>query len=284
MNSLIDFCFEGGISQYIAVTRHGARWVDGVDRCKTWFDKKSLKLAVKYLLENCYFTIGNNVFRQCIGIPMGSDPAPFFANLFLYYYENKWLNKLRKTDLQKARKFTNTFRFIDDLGSINDGGEFGRRYSEIYPPEMELGKENEGTMHASFLDLELSIVDRKFNMKLFDKRDSFPFDIVRMPYASSNMPSKIFYSSIGAEILRVARATTEKECFCSSSKKLIERMKNQGGKEHRIVKTLNKSFGKHSKEPHPCCLSAVTQCSGGTFWLKRKWLIQSLANLSYGHF
>ena len=27
---------------------------------------------------------------QKIGIPMGSDPAPFMANLFIYY-ENRWV-------------------------------------------------------------------------------------------------------------------------------------------------------------------------------------------------
>ena len=30
---------------------------------------------------------------------MGSDPAPFIANLFLYYYENKWIPKMKKSNL-----------------------------------------------------------------------------------------------------------------------------------------------------------------------------------------
>ena len=51
----------------------------------------SLKKAVKYLMNNCYFQLGNKVFRQIIGIPMGSDPAPFFANLFLYHLHEKYL-------------------------------------------------------------------------------------------------------------------------------------------------------------------------------------------------
>ena len=31
---------------------------------------------------------------------MGSDPAQFFVNLFLYYYENKWINKTKKLTLE----------------------------------------------------------------------------------------------------------------------------------------------------------------------------------------
>ena len=72
--------------------------------------------------------------------------------------------------------------FIDDLAAINDGVcLFKRSFRDIYPPELAPKQENIGSVSATFLDLEFSITDRKFNIKLFDKRDSFPFAIVRMP-------------------------------------------------------------------------------------------------------
>ena len=49
----------------------------------------------------------------------------FFAHLFLYYYENKWIKKIKKTGMRMARRFTNTFRFIGDLAVLNDIGESG---------------------------------------------------------------------------------------------------------------------------------------------------------------
>ena len=84
---------------------------------------------------------------------MVSDPALFFANLFLYFYESKWINELKKNDLIKARKLCNIFRFIDDLNSINDGGEFESNFSKIYPEELQLSKENNDKQEASSLDL-----------------------------------------------------------------------------------------------------------------------------------
>ena len=42
----------------------------------------SLKQAVKDLLKKLFFKVGSQIFGQAIGIPMGSDPAPFFASLF----------------------------------------------------------------------------------------------------------------------------------------------------------------------------------------------------------
>ena len=50
-------------------------------------------------------------------------------------------------------------------------------YSNIYPEELQLGKENTDKHEASFLDLNIKIKDGKFHFGLFDKRDSFPFSI-----------------------------------------------------------------------------------------------------------
>ena len=60
-------------------------------------------------------------YRHRIGIPTGSDHAPFFANLFLHYYISRWILQLRKSGKRRARRFAITFRFIDDLTTINDG-------------------------------------------------------------------------------------------------------------------------------------------------------------------
>ena len=85
-------------------------------------------------MSNCYFTVGSHVFRQIIGIPMGSDPAPFMANLFLYFYENKFILEIKKIDIARAKRFSYVFRFIDDLNSLNDWDEFLNSHKDIYPP------------------------------------------------------------------------------------------------------------------------------------------------------
>ena len=83
---------------------------------------------------------------------MGSDPVPFFANLFLFFYESKWLKYYRVT-----RKCGNIFRFIDDLIAINDGNEFENHYNEIFPLELILKKENTSHTETIVLDPQLYI-------------------------------------------------------------------------------------------------------------------------------
>ena len=73
------------------------------------------------------------------------------------------------------------------------------------------------------MDLVIKIKDRKFQFGHFDKRESFPFGIVRMPEKSSNVPSSIVYSATGAESLRIARASNNTASFSIAIKLPIAR-------------------------------------------------------------
>ena len=245
LNQLIDFCFKGWEDKHIAVTKFGAKWVTDQTKYDLVFSKKDVKNALQFLMSSCFFTLGNLLFKQVIGIPMGSDPAPFMANLFLYFYENKWLMQLKKQDLVSARKFGNTFRFIDDLCAINDDGLFEKHYKEIYPRELELKKEHGGN-RAAFLDLDLKIAERQFSISLFDKRDAFPFSIVRMPHRKSNIPTNMFYATLGSEVLRIGRTTSHLDDFLTSTSSLLTRMRNQGAENQAISKVLRKMYGRHN--------------------------------------
>ena len=262
LNELTDFCFNGCITSKIVIHKNEARWChssnSNLNKDKIQLDKDHVKDAIAYLLDNCFFSIGDNVFKQVIGIPMGSDPAPFMANLFLYYYESKFLKEYKNTNPAKASKFNNVFRFIDDLCAINDDEEFEKNIIKIYPVELELKKENIGYEEATFLDLNINTKNKKFAIKLYDKRDDFNFTIVRMPFLSNNMPSRIFYSSFSSELLRIARCTTAKNDFLSSCRILIKRMFSQGAegnnKTHMLSRTRNtihNVFKKHTSSFSP---------------------------------
>ena len=245
---LTDFCFKGCTDSKILIHNNGARWSHNPKPNKDGqilLNKKQVKCAISYILDNCFFSVGKNIFKQVIGIPMGSDPAPFMANLFLYYYESKFLKQYKINNPSKARKFNNTFRFIDDLATINDDGEFEKNKDDIYPEELELKKENVGLKNASFMDLSVNIKNKQFSLKLYDKRDDFNFDIVRMPFLSNNMPSRIFYSSFASELLRYARCTTEKEDFLVECNSLMDRMILQGAKRNRTRVSIHRIFNKH---------------------------------------
>merc|ERR1712215_370826 len=200
------------------------------------FTKEDVKLAIRHLIMECYFTVGNYVFIQTIGVPMGIDPAPFWANLYLYKIESQFMKNLIKSDDIRSRKFHECFRFIDDLICLNDGEEVRKSINEIYPDELELKCEHDGKDgYATFLDLDIQISDEKFVYKLFDKRDEFPFSVVRRPDKSSNIPSYIFYGTILPEIIRIARSTLHLDNLIPRLGTFFKRMLNQGADRQRIL-------------------------------------------------
>ena len=142
------------------------------------FSKTSLKTATNHLIENCYFNVGSVAMKEAISIPLGIDPAPFWANLFLHSCEEEYMSSLISSDKIKTRHFHSTECFIDDLCAISDGGEFVRSICEVYPKKLELKVENHSD-HATFLNLDITIQEGAFVYKLFNKRDSFPIGIAR---------------------------------------------------------------------------------------------------------
>ena len=245
LSDIIEFVYKGGDKSYIKIGSSGKAYWARAKGKGVAFTKGSLKMAVAHLIENCYFMVGDKVMRQAVGIPMGIDPAPFWANLFLYSFEEQYITSLIADDRKgKARCFHSTKRFIDDLCAINDGGEFGRCFRDIYPPELELKVEGEGT-EASFLNLHIRIQDGVFVYGLYDKRDDFPFFIVRMPHRDSNIPQTIFYSALVGEFLRIARSTLMLPDFIPKATELITRMQNQGAQLNVLKKALNRIINKH---------------------------------------
>ena len=251
LQDIVEFVFNGGRKtadgnrKYLTVLGKNcffSRYKH--KRNKNSYTMDQVKMMVHHLISQTYFTVGNTLFRQRIGIPMGIDPAPFWANLYLYHYENLFVTKLIRTDRYRGFKFKNCFRFIDDACNLNDGGEFQRSYPEIYPKELELKCEHEGD-HATFLELDITIKDGIFVYKLFDKRDNFPFFIVRMPDLAGNIPSHVFYGSFMSEILRIARATLLYEDFISKAKELLNRMNNQGASAPLLLRQIKKVLNNH---------------------------------------
>ena len=132
---------------------------------------------------------------------MGTNCAPYLANLFLYAYESEFIDKLMVDNPNAAKQFTHVHRYQDDCISFNDGNLFETKWREIYPPEMILEKTSLDN-HCTILDLEIAIVNNRFSFKSFDKRNNFPFDIVNYPDLFGNIPQNPSYGVYHSQLVR----------------------------------------------------------------------------------
>ena len=89
---------------------------------------------LNFLIDNIFVQLGDQVFQQSIGIPMGTNCAPLLADLFLYSYESEFMQNLQKHGTKKqCVSFNFTFRYIDDVLSLNNS-QLSDYIDVIYPP------------------------------------------------------------------------------------------------------------------------------------------------------
>ena len=108
-------------------------------------------------MDNIYIRFGTKLYRQIVGIPMGTNCAPSVDDLFLFCYERdfmKYLSSDNQADVIKA--FNSTSRYLDDLLNI-DNPYFEGMVNQMYPSALQLNKANTSDTEAPFLDLHLFI-------------------------------------------------------------------------------------------------------------------------------
>ena len=77
---------------------------------------------------------GTKLFRQIVGIPMGTNCAPLVTDLFLFCYERDFMMSLSiENPSEIIEAFNSTSRYLDDLLNIYNT-YFDGLMSQIYLP------------------------------------------------------------------------------------------------------------------------------------------------------
>jgi hypothetical protein len=200
------------------------------------FDGDKLIKCVDFLLDNCYFKVGDVLYRQHIGVPIGINPGPYIANLTLWYFENRFLDSTYKRKYYIVKKLNNTFRLIDDITTLNSDGYLEEYFKLIYPDSLTLNKENEVDSAANVLDLDISIKDGKFACRVYDKRDKFRFKVVKFQPLMSNQASSVLYGTFCSQVVRYSRICNEIEAFADRVLKITDDLIGLGYRRDRLSK------------------------------------------------
>ena len=190
--------------------------------------KSSLKLISSTCSSFCWqHMFGGCVFQQTVGIPMSTNCAPLLADLFLYLYEVDFIQGFLKNNKKKlARSFNFTFRYVDDVFSLNNS-RFGDCVDRIYPIELERKDTTDTVRSASYLDLHLEIDSvGRLKMKLYDKRDDFNFPIENFPFKCSNIPAAPVYGVYISQLIRHSRACSSYQDFLDRGLLLTRKLLN----------------------------------------------------------
>ena len=232
--------------KYLVVDYTKTYFVINESKKKNKFTEDQIIDMLNFLIDNIFVQFGGRVFQQTIGIPMGTNCAPLLADLFLHSYEADFLQSLLdKKDRRLALSFNLTFRYIDDVLSLNNS-RFGDFLHLIYPQELEIKDTTDSRKSASYLDLHLEIDSQgRLSTRLYDKRDDFNFPIVNFPFLCSNIPSAPAYGVYVSQLIRYSRACGTYIDFLSRATRLTQKLLTQGYVAPRLLSSLKKFYGRH---------------------------------------
>ena len=113
-------------SLWVRLSRDGtpvaAKWATALPGNGNWFHiplHRIINLHA-WLMKNYYVTLGDRVWLQRSGIPMGFPCSPIWCNMYLLAFKAKFIMRLVKLGRKDLlSKFQIAYRYIDDLCLIN---------------------------------------------------------------------------------------------------------------------------------------------------------------------
>ena len=238
--------------------------------CQTLTPDDILRL-LQLLVENTFVCVGESlVFRQTIGIPMGTNAAPLIANLFLHFFEKEYFKKLLSGRASDFNSLSLSARFIDDLIVFNGRSpqEMDAIVNEIYNIEapsaasssscsgLAVSRSNNDPQHASFLDLELRTQPNgQVSYRLYDKRRAFNFLWISYPHLDGLYPMKPMYGVFYGQLQRRLKLCKDFETFMDEAKILCKKLvKENAFEQSRLYHLFRKFVANYTRRDVDRCL------------------------------
>ena len=229
--------------KYLVLGHEESYFVKEHSDSKHKYSEDDIIKMLEFLVGNIFVVFAGKVFQLIVGIPMGTNCAPFLADIFLYSYEAEFIQSLLSTGRkQLASRFNFTYRYIDDVLSINSP-EFENYLGQMCPVELEIKDLTESNTSGSYLDLLLSIGrDGQLHTSIYDKRDDFNFHITNFPFLSSNILTSPAYGVFISQLIRYARACSSYGCFILRATRLSYKLLEQGYVKEHLKSSLRKVY------------------------------------------
>ena len=131
------------------------------------FNKSNFKKLLELSVLETHFLFNGNVYKQTDGVAMGSPLGPTFANIFMCYLEERFLNEC-------PGNFKPIFyrRYVDDtflLFKHKDHAKLFLDYVNNIHHNIRFTMETENNDHLSFLDILVTRAGGKFSTGIFRK-------------------------------------------------------------------------------------------------------------------
>ncbi|GBG85019.1 hypothetical protein CBR_g39483 [Chara braunii] len=226
------------------------------------FKEEDICWITGWCIANSLLRMGDYVWRQVRGIPMGLACSPIWCDIYFFKYEYHAMIRLVDTgNVHLIPCFDNTCRYIDDLGAVNNTviGGFLRKKGDrladdpcwIYPEKYTEIKENtkvskDGVgLVANFLSMTVTVtcpIADAYSTTKHDKRGGLGFSPCRFIKYRSNKSVKQSLQIITAQVAQIFLLCSEPEGATNEIAKVVTAMTGNGFSAESCWKVVKRTL------------------------------------------
>jgi hypothetical protein len=193
------------------------------------------------LIDNIFVIFGGRVFQDSWHI-YGCKLCSSSHRLVPLFVRGRLHTGLLNNNKKKlVRSFNFTFRYIDDVLSLNNS-RFGDFVDRIYHIELEIKETTNTDRFASYLEIDS---EGRLRTKLYNKRDDFNFPIVNFSFICSNIPAAPAYRVYIFQLIRYSRACGSYQDFLDRGLLLTRKLLNQRFLLVKLKSSIQKFYDRH---------------------------------------
>ena len=237
---LVDLLFRNNGKTYLLVNREVTKFgvsafysnEDCNSKKRIALDKTAAKELICAVVEESYVEIGNKIFKQVAGIPMGGNASPLVADLVLSIMEYRYFER------EDVNIGSNSVicRYIDDILAVNV--DVSHMITKAYAKELQINEETGQNGCVTYLDLKFDLQNNK--ILPYNKTDVFDFNVIRAYHEDSCVPKRLIIGVIVGNLHRICNSASMLPDFLAEISNYISILTNRGHCKANIVEGILK--------------------------------------------
>ena len=213
------------------------------------FNRSEFEKLLSLSVKNCHFIFNGRLYQQVDGVAMGSPLGPLFANIFISFHEQKWLNNCPSSFNPLLHR-----RYVDDcflLFRSSDHVPLFLDYLNQQHASITFTTEIERDGILPFLDIDICRSDRKFGTSVYRKPTFTGL------FANFNSFISLAYKQnlVSCLIHRIFNLCSSYENF-HTQLEVVRKLFNSNGFPSHMFDRIVRRFLDHTFDPRPPVLTA----------------------------
>ncbi|BDA45564.1 hypothetical protein COCOBI_07-3510 [Coccomyxa sp. Obi] len=209
------------------------------ERYYTW-TRATVCDAITYLISHTHVTFGDRVFRQALGIPVGTNPAVYLATFYLVSYELdavRRCTRVVRVPNSMLPQFYNRALTVEDIPKLLtlQGPELHARRKDI-----ALFILHQFRFTCRYIDDILALGNAIVHYMLYDDQSFYGFQGIypRFPLITSNPSARCKRNCLTGEFHRLRRIVLDHDNFCCELAWVRVQLELRGYPANRLRKQL----------------------------------------------